>query len=405
MPMTRRDGGLALLAAKLIAVGGTAIAGFLSWVHLSAMVAKARTVVPLCGGAAWLDCDSVLNSAWSNWLGFPVAPVGLLIWLVVLACLMWPGLRDSLVRQTVLLASILLLLIAAVFYVYIQLVELRAICTWCMADHTMAILLAMVALLGLRVELGKARLVPGVGAAIAGGVLLVLGVGGGSSLGSFTVAISTENGRWIETDDAAHAITFNDGNVVLDRRSHPIIGGPDANKFIIELIDPKCGRCALFAPKLKQAMAMLGPEYALVIGYVPSEVGCNHYLQASPEYGKDSCELTKLALAVWLARPEAFEPFSDWLMAELDSLTVDRARSRAAGLVGDDALAEALADPRITQMIRRDVDLAVHMDIEILPGIVVGNTTFRALPTEPADFVTLTRQLLAEPNYRPPASE
>lgn len=403
--MNQRDGGLALLAAKLIAVGGTAIAGLLTWVHLSAIVAKAATVVPLCGGAAWLDCDSVLNSAWSSWLSFPVAPVGLLIWLVVLGCLMWPGLRASVVRQTVLLASILLLVIAAVFYVYIQLVELRAICTWCMADHAMAILLAMVALLGLRVELGKARWGPGVGAAIVSGALLVLGVGVGGPPDTFTVSISTENGRWIETDDPAHAITFSDGDVVLDRRSHPVIGGSEARKLILELVDPKCGRCAMFAPKLKQAMAMLGPEYGLVIGYVPSEVGCNHYLQASPAYGKNSCELTKLALAVWLARPEAFEPFHDWLLTEQDALTLDQARSRAAGLVGADALAEAMADPRLSQMIRRDVDLAVHMDIEILPGIAVGKTTFRALPTEPEDFATLTRQLLSEPNYRPSASE
>jgi len=404
MTAERLQGNKSLWAARTLALVGAGVAGFLTFVHLNALYADSTTVVPLCGGAAWLDCDSVLNSKWSMWFGVPVAPIGLGVWVAAVVLLWLPVARRSQLALSVLMFLGLTLLGAAVLFTFIQYQELRTFCTWCMVDHVLGVIVCLL-VLKLTFPLVKPKYrVAVAGAVIIAAVALVEGLGQTDSHAgpTFTIDVATDGGRWIETDDPTRAVNIGD-DAVLDLKAHPVFAGPEARRFVFEVVDPKCKRCATFTPRIKQAMEQLGPRYGLILAYAPSEVGCNHYLQATPHYGEGSCALTRLALAVWLVDPDAHPVFHEWLMAEQDQITVDRASQRAQAAVGAQALEQALADPRIDQMIRRDLDLAVRLKIEVLPGLIAGSSGFRALPEEPSVLATLIKQLLPADNYHPPS--
>jgi len=405
MTVGMRRAGVVIGCARVIAFAGTAIAGFLTYIHVASIRAGRTTAVPLCGGTPWLDCDSVLNSPWSMWFGVPVAAIGLTVWLAMTLLLLVPVTRRSPAAQTALFTGGLFLLGAAVHFTYVQVVELKTICLWCTVDHALAVVLGLLVLAKLTPRLGRPhRLVAGAMLIIAG-ALIAYGSPDETPTRKVRIDVATEGGRWIETDDPARAVTISGGDVVLDKASRPILGSPAASKYIVEFVDPRCARCARFAPNLKAALRQLGDDYAVLIGFTPAEAACNPYIESTPDYAVGGCELSRIALAVWLADAERYPAFHAWMLERYDGLTVDAAMAEAGRTVGDIALRDALDDPAIDQMIRRDIDLAVRLEIESLPGVVVGSAAFRALPEDPRTFATLVRQLLAKPNHRRPTAE
>jgi len=405
--MTKRDrqGGAAMWSARVIALAGTAIAGFLTYLHAASIQAGQAANVPLCGGAPWLDCDSVLNSPWASWLGVPVAAIGLAVWLAMTILLLLPITRRSTAAQTALCTGGLFLIGAAVYFTYVQLIELEAICLWCTVDHVLGVTLGIIVLWKLTPRLGRPhRLLAGAMLVIAG-ALIAYGSPDEAPLRTLRIDVTTEGDRWIETEDPARAVTISGGEVVLDKAARPILGSPTASKYIVEFIDPRCGRCARFTPKLKAALDQLGDDYAVLLGFTPAEAACNEYVESTPDYAVGACELSRIALAVWLADADRYPAYHAWMFERYDDLTVELAVAEAGRLVGDQTLREAMAAPVLDRMIRRDIDLAVKLGVRSLPGVIVGSTGFRALPENPNTIATLVRQLLARPNHRPSAGE
>ena len=93
---------------------------------------------------------------------------------------------------------------------------------------------------------------------------------------------------------------------------------------------------------------------------MPLSSACNPYL---PNTGIDrfagSCELTRLALAVWYARPDAYAAYWESLLGSGDehaAVPAADARERARALLGSD-LDAALSDPRIEATLRKAEEL------------------------------------------------
>ena len=119
--MNRR---LWLVILSLLGIG---IAGYLSWV-------KFTDTTAFCGGIG--DCSSVQNSAYAYLLGIPVAYLGLLMYIALLAVSIF-NLRAPDYREWGDLILFGLATAAFVFSAYLTYTELfliRAICPWCVAS-------------------------------------------------------------------------------------------------------------------------------------------------------------------------------------------------------------------------------------------------------------------------------
>jgi uncharacterized membrane protein len=122
----------------VIALAGLAISAYLTVEHFDSGATLA------CPESSTINCAKVTTSRWSHIAGIPVAVLGLVFFVVMVALLLPPAWRRSeldLVRVGATGIGTLM-----VFYlVWIELFRVNAICLWCTGVHacTIALLVAV----------------------------------------------------------------------------------------------------------------------------------------------------------------------------------------------------------------------------------------------------------------------
>jgi uncharacterized membrane protein len=103
-----------------------------------------------CPASGAVDCAKVTSSAWSTILGVPVAPLGLVFFVVMLVLC-----RPSLLRRRSVALDVARLgfcgigLLMALYLLWAELFQIRAICLWCTGVHILTFLLFVTLLFGL----------------------------------------------------------------------------------------------------------------------------------------------------------------------------------------------------------------------------------------------------------------
>jgi uncharacterized membrane protein len=120
------------LATAVLALAGIGIAGYLTWVHYAGLD-------PVCVGGGG-GCERVQMSRWAELAGVPVALLGLLAYATVLASLALP---EELGRSVAAFVTLVGFGFSA-WLTYVELVEIEAICQWCVASAVVMTALALV---------------------------------------------------------------------------------------------------------------------------------------------------------------------------------------------------------------------------------------------------------------------
>jgi len=131
--------------AIAISVVGIAIAGYLTYVHYAG-------ISPVCEIAH--GCEKVQTSEWSKVAGVPVALLGLLGYVGILAALLVPG-------ETAMTAAAGLAVVGAGFSAYLtyrEVFTIEAICIWCVASAILMLILAVLTVARLAVHEPEPRL-------------------------------------------------------------------------------------------------------------------------------------------------------------------------------------------------------------------------------------------------------
>jgi uncharacterized membrane protein len=124
------------IGAIAMSAAGIAIAGYLTYVHYAG-------ISPVCEIAR--GCEKVQSSEWSKVAGVPVALLGLLGYVGILAALLVPG-------ETAATAAAGMALIGAGFSAYLtyrEVFTIEAVCIWCVASAPLMAALAVVTALRL----------------------------------------------------------------------------------------------------------------------------------------------------------------------------------------------------------------------------------------------------------------
>jgi uncharacterized membrane protein len=111
-----------------LALLGTGVAGYLSWVHLGGAPA-------LCSGVG--GCEQVQASRFAVVAGVPVALLGLALYLGLTALALWRARSGAATPAPVALALFGLALAGSLYSAYLTYLELAiigAICPWCVAS-------------------------------------------------------------------------------------------------------------------------------------------------------------------------------------------------------------------------------------------------------------------------------
>ncbi len=140
----------------------------------------------------------------------------------------------------------------------------------------------------------------------------------------------------------------------------PLVGSPDAPYVVTLLFDYKCPHCQQMHFMLDEAIRRYGGKLAFALCPAPLDSQCNPYVPRDVDEFKDSCELAKVGLAVWVAKREAFPAFDRWMFS-LESgdrwhpRSLDAAQAKAVELVGQAKFDAARADPWIDRYLQTSI--------------------------------------------------
>lgn len=159
--------------------------------------------------------------------------------------------------------------------------------------------------------------------------------------------------------------------IELDPAAWPLLGSVDAKFIFVEMFDYTCPHCRETNRAVRGAFERFGSELAVIALPVPLEDKCNKAASGSGHAG--SCELSRLAVAVWRCDRGKFREYHDWLFDK--SRTVTAARRQAEDLVGRDRLRAEMNSGTPGKYIERHVDLYLKVGSGVVPKLLFSGSS------------------------------
>lgn len=168
-----------------------------------------------------------------------------------------------------------------------------------------------------------------------------------------------ETARRQQSEKEAQAALVKNREQLERNPAAPVAGNVNGDVTIVEFFDYQCGYCKRVIPAV-QELLKTDPK----VRYVFKEF---------PILGPESVVAAKAALAVWGIAPEKYLPFHVGLMQARGGLSEERI-FEVGKTVGVDAdrLRLAMADPRIEEELRRNLELGKAINVNGTPAFVVG---------------------------------
>lgn len=164
------------------------------------------------------------------------------------------------------------------------------------------------------------------------------------------------------------------GSIKLDINQWPLIGSPDGEFVFVEMFDYCCPHCRHTHKTIKQAMQQMDGQLAVVVLPVPLNTKCNPAVSRTGGKFIESCDLARLAVAVWRADPEKFNQFHDWMFQDYDAPSFARALEYARNLVGKEKLDEALNNKIVDSYIKKHVEIYRRLGGGTIPKLLFPRT-------------------------------
>lgn len=340
-------------------------------------------------------CAEVLTSRWSQVFGVPVSlPAGLTYLGIIGATLALPRLERAHNKVVHLLTVLaLVLILAAVWFVGLQVFYLKAICPWCMTEHGLGLVVGIVALILATRHLPTQSLT---GASLTAAALLSVFIAA-QALGPYQAPTADRIAANSADSDlgfgASREVALLDGKFKIRPGQLPTNGSPDAENLIVVLFDYCCPHCRATHGYLSNAVKKYPTKLAFVSLPSPLNSDCNPHWAKTKKRFLESCELAKLALAVYKTAPERFSQFDTWLFEPERPRKLSEAILEAEKLVGAQTLATAIDDPWIQQQLKSNTTAYHDSQAERLPVLLSpGFASVVGRPGSEEEFRAILKQ-------------
>jgi uncharacterized membrane protein/thiol-disulfide isomerase/thioredoxin len=388
---------------------GLALSAYLGWHYV-----VGGSVIGCSGGSS---CDQVLGSRWSAIGGvLPVSGLAAGAYLAMLLASLYLGpATEAPVRRLAWRAMLVLVGAAAGSAVWFSIVQkwvIGAFCPYCMATHVTGLVLAALVIWRAprqfddnTTDVAQTNPAPAqaVSQVVAQRIIAPLSAIRFALLGVALAAILAVGQVAFRPTDVFRAGESPDHNpTAIDPHTVPLLGSPDAPYVVTLLFDYECPHCQKLHSMLDEVIRRYGGKVAFVLCPAPLNTHCNPYIPRDVDVFKDSCELTKIALAVWVAKREAFPDFDRWMYSpepgeRWHARSLDAAKAKAVELVGQAKFDAARADPWIAQYMQTSVQLYGDTGADAVPKLVFGSSWVNPDPNDADDLISILQDSLAVP--------
>lgn len=340
-----------------------------------------------CGGGG---CGEVLASRWSQVFGLPVSALGVPVYVLLCAALLWRKYSIAAFGFAAIAGS-------AVWFTFVQAVILRHFCPWCMAAHGVGGVIAVLGLFSCKWDDGFRR---GLQAGTAAALGLALAQLYGPAPATHRVDGDLDPAKF--SADGVHAqgngrkIAFDDGRKTYDAASLPRLGPADAKHVLIEYFDYQCPACRTMRGYLSALVEKHPADICVLLLPVPLDHDCNPSLPVENVGHPGSCKLTRIALAVWRLKPDAYPALHRAFLSEPPPDPA-AALAFAHAQVAPARLDAAMRDPWIDELIRANIADWVSFSgkTKHLPKLLIRDRRIlHGLPSDEADFIRVMEQEL-----------
>ncbi len=184
-------------------------------------------------------------------------------------------------------------------------------------------------------------------------------------------------------------ILLSGANVRLKINQWPLLGKPEAKHVFVEMFDYTCRHCRATQKAISGARKKFGDELAVIVLPVPLSRACNDTVTNEHASHRESCEISRIAVAVWRVAPDKFPEFHEWLLTNEPIPTAALAKSKAAQMVDPTALDKELSQPNAGRYIARHVDIYRRMGAGPVPKLVFPTTMLTGEMTDPAPLISV----------------
>jgi uncharacterized membrane protein len=397
-----------LTTLNVLALGLSVI---LSWHDL-----EGGSMIGCSGGS---PCDQVLNSQWSTiseMLPVSGLAVGVYLALFIASLFIGPTVEAPIRR---LAWSVMLILVgsvagSAIWFTILQKWVIGDFCPYCMTTHITGLLLAALVIWRAITEFDDhsndipltnpamvqnvspatpRRIIspsPAMGLVLIG--LVLAGILAACQVG-FTPSTVYLNG---ESKDNLH---------VIDYHAVPMVGSPDAPYIVTLLFDYQCSHCQKIHLMLNEAVHRYKDKLAFALCPVPINTYCNPYVPKDVDEFKNSCELAKISLAVWVAKREAFPAFENWMYTfesgdSWHSRSLETTRAKAVELIGQAKFDSTWTDPWIGKYLQTSIQIygkTLKSGNGGVPKMIFGSRWVIPEPRNVDDLVIILQKSLTVP--------
>jgi hypothetical protein len=191
----------------------------------------------------------------------------------------------------------------------------------------------------------------------------------------------------------------------IDYQSVPMVGTPDASYVVTMLFDYQCSHCQKIHFMLDEAIRLYAGKLAFVLCPAPLNTQCNPYIPKDADQFKNSCELARIGLAVWVARREVFADFENWMFTfesgdRWSPRSLETARAKAIELVGQVKFDAAWSDPWIGQYMQTCIRIYGQTILNGkggIPKLIFGSRWIIPEPYNADDLFMILQNSLAVP--------
>ena len=160
--------------------------------------------------------------------------------------------------------------------------------------------------------------------------------------------------------DRAQATLVSRRDELVNDPTSPVSGNPDGDVTIVEFFDYRCGFCKKVLP--------------IVMALMKEDRNIRYVFKEFPILGPESVVASRAALAAWKLDKDKYLAFHVGLMETRGSLPESKVMTLAAKSGYDvEDLRAGMADPKIEETLKRNLQLADSLNINGTPSFVIGN--------------------------------
>ncbi|MFK7910324.1 MAG: vitamin K epoxide reductase family protein [Akkermansiaceae bacterium] len=369
-------------------------AGLSVWLTVEKMTGQ---IDSLAGCGKGSGCENVLGSKWSVVFGtIPVSLFSSLLYLAVAASLLFRIRFGERLR----IVAAFMMIAAAVWFTALQLLILNTICPYCMAMHSLGVVIAFLVLFieakkGGRISNYIWGSIIGIASVIGLAVTQYFGPAPDTHRLDKDVVISNGVENDVtnpHTQGEGRLVTFFGGDKSYRVSGLPHLGSVDAEHVIVKYFDYTCASCKAVHKNLEAIQEDYPKKLSIIVLPVPLNRSCNPHLPLGVKDHENACDFARLSLRVWLAEPEKFGEFHEWLF-EYHQQPMEVAEAMAYSLVGEDKMG-SVSNSQIEALLRQNVrdyeDLVKKTPV--MPKLILKDSI--VLQGVPQDVATLKALLI-----------